>query len=291
MPEAARVDDPHKCPCPTPKAHVGGPIIKEASPNTETNAKQAARATDQLMCTPVGLKNFIVTGSKTVTINGKLAARKSDFTMHAGPGKITGGSPNVIIGGARAGVTLGNPDKAAKRCQEAAKGRTSGSTSQSYNNCGVESSRQLINENGNPIDEDTLLNNSMASGDAQSAATRFASGGTQTNTISNILNNNGVPAHEVGPGMDNITQNVAEGNGVITAHDAGVLWNDRRYLNGGHAINATGLEYGADGKLKNVIVNDTGVGQCAQKKDAKRFRRSLLGANSIVSNNPIWGRP
>jgi len=291
MPEAARVDDKHKCPCPTPQAHVGGPIITACSPNVETNTKESARATDQLFCTPVGLKNFIVTGSKSVEINGKLAARKTDFTMHPGPGKIVEGSANVIIGGPRAGATLGNPDQAAKRCQEAAKGRTSGKTQQSYNNCGVESSRQLINESGNPIDEDTLLNNSMASGDAAQEATRFESGGTQTNTISNILNNNGVPAHEVGPGMDNITQNVAEGNGVITAHDAGILWNDKRYVGGGHAINATGLEYGDDGKLKNVIVNDTGVGKCAQKKAAWRFEKSLLGANSIVSDNPVWGRP
>ena len=103
MPEAARVDDKHKCPCPTPQAHVGGPIIKAASPTVETNTKEAARATDQLMCTPVGLKNFIVTGSQTVEINGKLAARKTDFTMHPGRGKIVEGSANVIIGGPRAG--------------------------------------------------------------------------------------------------------------------------------------------------------------------------------------------
>src|SRR5690349_14592894 len=105
MPQAARVDDQHKCPCPQPKAHKGGPIIAEASPTVETNSKESARATDMLMCTPVGLKNFIVTGSKTVEMNGKMAARKTDKTMHPGPGEITQGSNNVEIGGGRAGAT------------------------------------------------------------------------------------------------------------------------------------------------------------------------------------------
>ena len=103
---------------------------------------------------------------------------------------------------------------------------------------------------------------------------------------------NGTPAAEIGGNMGEISQNVAQGNGVVTAHDAGILWGDGRYNNMGHAINATGLEYDANGKLKNVVVNDTGTGKCAQKIPARQFRRSLWpGANSIATTDPVWGRP
>src|SRR5688572_9559313 len=111
MPDTARVADKHACPCPTPQAHVGGPIDSPASTNVETNTKGAARATDLLTCEPVKIKNFIVTGSPTVEINGKMAARKTDKTMHPGPGEITEGSPNVEIGGGVAGATLGDPNE------------------------------------------------------------------------------------------------------------------------------------------------------------------------------------
>lgn len=297
MPDAARVADKHDCPCPTPQAHVGGPIDAPASTNVETNSKGAARATDTLTCTPVALKNFIVTGSTTVEINGKLAARKTDFTMHPGPGVISEGSPNVEIGGATGGVTLGNPDEAGRRCRAAAAGRTSGSTQQSYQNCGVESSRQLINQAGNPITEDQLLDDAMNSGDADRVQTgkwpfrqtdRANSGGTGPDGRNNILNDHGVPAHTEAQGMTNISQAVAEGRGVITSHDAGILWGDPN-VNGGHAIVTTGMEYDANGNLVNVIVNDTGTGNCQQSIPAAQYENSLRPGRDInVTDNPIW---
>ncbi|MFO0587856.1 MAG: PAAR domain-containing protein [Polyangiaceae bacterium] len=298
MPDAARVDDKHACPCPTPQAHVGGPIDNPASTNVETNSKGAARATDKLTCTPVNLKNFIVTGSTTVEINGKLAARKTDKTMHPGPGTIVEGSTNVEIGGATGGATLGNPDEAARRCQAAASGRTSGRTQQSYQNCGVESSRQLINQSGNPIGEDQLLNEAMNSGDADRVTTgkwpnrqtdMANSGGTGPDGRNNILNSHGVPAHTETQNMGNIQQAVAEGRGVITSHDAGILWGDPAYNGGGHAIVTTGLEYDENGNLKNVIMNDTGLGQCRRVIPASQFQNSLRPGRDInVTNNKIW---
>ena len=88
MPDAARRDDNHACPNPTPRPHVGGPITVTSN-NVDTNSKGQARATDRMRCTGVPTVNFIVTGSKTVEINGLMAARKTDKTMHPGPGSIT----------------------------------------------------------------------------------------------------------------------------------------------------------------------------------------------------------
>ncbi len=298
MPDAARVSDKHACPCPTPQAHVGGPIDNPASTNVETNSKGAARATDKLTCTPVALKNFIVTGSTTVEINGKMAARKTDKTMHPGPGTIVEGSSNVEIGGAAGGATLGDPDEAGRRCRAAATGRTSGRTQQSYQNCGVESSRQLINQSGNNIGETDLLNDAMNSGDADRVTTgkwpnrqtdMANSGGTGPDGRNNILNSHGVPAHTETQNMQNIQQAVSENRGVITSHDAGILWGDARYNGGGHAIVTTGMEYDANGNLKNVIVNDTGTGNCQNSIPANQYQNSLRPGRDInVTNNPVW---
>lgn len=297
MPDAARVDDDHACPCPTPQAHVGGPIDSPASTNVETNSKGAARATDTLTCTPVNLKNFIVTGSPTVEINGKMAARKTDFTMHPGPGTITVGSPNVEIGGGVAGATLGDPDEAGARCRAMAAGRTSNSTQQSYNNCGIESSRQLINQAGGNMTEDQLFDWALDNGHATRETTgkwpnrqtdRFPSGGTHPDGRNEILNQNGVPAHTQTQSMQNIQQAVAENRGVITSHEAGILWGDPN-VNGGHAIVTTGMEYDANGNLVNVIVNDTGTGECQKSIPAAQYEQSLRPGRDInVTDNPIW---
>jgi len=295
MPDAARVGDNQQCTMPTPRPHVGGPITT-GSENVDTNSIRQVRATDRAVCTGVPIVNFVVTGSTTVEINGKLAARKTDKMMHAPPGAITQGSANVEIGGATGGATLGNPDAAAARCRAAAAGRTSGTIQQSYQNCGVESTRQLINQQGNNISEDGLLNQALRTGDAETAKTgpwywrsvdRANSGGTGPAGRNAILNRNGVPSSLQPQGIDNIQQAVALDRGVITSHDAGLLWGQA--AGGGHAIVTTGAEYDANGNLKNVIVNDTGDGTCRKVISARQYNSSLRPGRDInVTNTPIW---
>ena len=143
---AARNTDRHVCFRVTGVVpHVGGPIKPPASPSVETNMLPAARVTDQLQCAGSPVPDFIVTGSTSVMIDGLMAARQTDKTMHGPPGNIAVGSPDVDIGGPVGGATLGNPKAGNTTCQLAAGGRTSGGTFQSYQNCGVEASRQVIN--------------------------------------------------------------------------------------------------------------------------------------------------
>lgn len=288
MPDAARVGDKHTCTNPNPAAHVGGPVAAPCSPNVETNSLAQGRATDLLDCTPVNLKNFIVTGSSTVEINGKLAARKTDKTMHPPPGEIVEGSPNVEIGGGAAGVTLGNPDAGRIACQNAAAGRTSGATQQSYQNCGIESSRQIINQaTGGNMTEDALLDDAMNNGDAANERNRADSGGSSPDGRERVLDRNGVPSSRQTGSMDNIMQAVAEGRGVITSHDVSVLWGPGNA--GGHAVMVTGVEYDASGNPTRVIYNDTGTGQCATSVPAAQFQSSLRPGRDInVTDNPIF---
>lgn len=97
---AARLTDRHTCPMqtpalPSPIPHIGGPIIGPGVPNVLIGNLPAAVVGDQ--CTCVGPPDSIVSGSSTVMIGGKPAARMGDTTAHGGV--IAMGCPTVIIGG------------------------------------------------------------------------------------------------------------------------------------------------------------------------------------------------
>ncbi|WP_405597426.1 MULTISPECIES: PAAR domain-containing protein [unclassified Pseudoalteromonas] len=74
--------------------HVGGPIVL-GSANVLIGGIPAARKGDMMVC--VGPPDSIKSGSGTVKINGKPAARLSDDSSHGG--KIVVGNPTVLIGG------------------------------------------------------------------------------------------------------------------------------------------------------------------------------------------------
>jgi uncharacterized Zn-binding protein involved in type VI secretion len=294
---AGRHSDKHLCP-----AHEGGPVAAGAS-NVETNSEAQARGADRAECH--GPPDFIVTGSGTVTVNSKPAARSTDKTMHQGT--VVMGSGNVMIGGPTVGVTLGNPDTGKAACIAAAYGRTPPvgavdkhgrplprrTTKQSYNNCGVESTRILINRaTKHKLTEDELLDWAIDHGEAdgpKDPANRYKSGGTTVTQTEDTLREHGVESTQERQTMENISQAVAEGKGVITSHTSSTLWDDRQY-NGNHAVNVTGLVYDADGKLVSVVTLDTGTGNCATLVPAGRYEKSLLSwpSNAVITKKPIW---
>ncbi len=275
---AARVGDMHTCPAvdPSGNPHVGGPVLPPGCPTVLIGGPPAARVMDPALCT--GPPDIIVVGSSTVLIGGKLAAYMGCATMHGGV--ITGGCSTVLIGGRPAGVTLGDPAEAASIFPG----------HQHYGNCGIQSTQQIIRQaTGNNIGEDELLQWAIDHGDAGNDPDPYNRGSTYPYQREHILEAHGVPSHREPQTMENIEQAVAEGRGVITSHDAGILWNDSRYNGVGHAVNVTGLEYGSDGRLRNVIINDTGNGHSADRIPADRFERSLRpGYEANVTDNPIW---
>lgn len=96
MPPAARLTDMHVCPMVTGMVpHVGGPIIGPCVPTVLIGSLPAAVLTDACLCN--GPPDRIVTGSATVKIGGRSAARLGDRTAHGGV--IVAGALNVIIGG------------------------------------------------------------------------------------------------------------------------------------------------------------------------------------------------
>ena len=92
MPEAARISDMHVCPQPS---HVGGPVFS-GSADVIVGFLPAARVNDSLVCPPVGPADRIQSGSATVLINNRSAARRTDPCAHGG--RIVVGCPTVLIG-------------------------------------------------------------------------------------------------------------------------------------------------------------------------------------------------
>jgi hypothetical protein len=216
----------------------------------------------------------------------------TDKTMHPPSGSIVMGSTKLLIGGPTVGVTLGNPAAGEAACNQAAGGRAGGSSQQSYQNCGVESARQIINQaTGAYVGEDALMDHAMNNHMASRESTRADSGGTSPAERTQLLNDQGVSTSSQPQTMANVMQGVAEGRGVITSHDVSVLWGPGN--TGGHAIVVTGIRYGADGRPEAVITNDTGRlpgdGNCRVEYSAATFENSFRPGRDInVTNNPIW---
>ena len=99
MPAAARISDMHICPMvtpgPVPLPHVGGPIAGPCVPTVLIGGLPAAVVGDLCVC--AGPSDTIVTGSATVMIGGRNAARVGDPTAHGGT--VTMGLPTVLVGG------------------------------------------------------------------------------------------------------------------------------------------------------------------------------------------------
>ena len=103
MPFAARVGDKQLCPASDgPKPHVGGLIAPPGCTSVLINYIPAARQGDKALC--VGPPTSISSGSSTVLIGNKQAARIGDPTTHGG--KIVLGSFSVIIGSSGQGRAL-----------------------------------------------------------------------------------------------------------------------------------------------------------------------------------------
>jgi uncharacterized Zn-binding protein involved in type VI secretion len=301
---AARVGDPHTCP-----THTGGDVMPEGAPKVLFGNKAAARIGDTCACSN-STPDAIIKGAMPVRVFKKPAAREADLTAHNG--QITTGCQTVLIG--LAGIS-GDSFAGIRRCKAMAAGRQptmgnldangnqllSNTARQSYTNCGVESSRQLIQQaTGSTITQEQLLNQALstpvngamiASQGAAGPQQMYMSGLTGPAGRALLLTNNGVPATTQAPTMANLETAVSEGRGVITAMDAAQLpnWPANTPAGSWHAITVTGVEYDADGNPINVIVNDTGTGQCGLSMTYAQFQAALRSSSShVVTNNPIW---
>jgi uncharacterized Zn-binding protein involved in type VI secretion len=330
---AARLTDNIACAVPqsTPAAlpHApppGSPIVGVGAPNVIIGGMPAARVGDHSIClSPMPLPNPIMRGAFPVSIAGLPAARLTDQATH--PGSIIAGPccPTVLIG--LAGTT-GNPAAGEQTCLNMAQGRnpTPGSTDlngnplqpntpgQSYNNCGIESSRQLINRKGGNMSQEGLyllaaflkladfpLIGTMTGGRLVTAQNQaFFGGGTNVFGIQAMLAQFGIDSTvSSSVSLSGFELALSQGRAWIATGDVVGLpgWGT---ATGGHAVLVTGFVYDDAGELTDVIYNDTGIGVCRQQATAAQFR-VFLGAlalraivngqlvrGGVVSNQPVW---
>jgi uncharacterized Zn-binding protein involved in type VI secretion len=309
----------HECPEP---AHVGGVILDPGSPNTLIGGAPAARMGDPAMCLG-GPQDTIAKGAMPVLIGGQPAARQTDLSDHKGV--IVTGEATCLIG---LSGTSGNTLAGTAVCHSMAAGRKppkgakdpngnqiqANTKGQSYNNCGVESSREILNATGQNHTQEGLLKQARddgLAGDGNGKFTKgdptgplppdwkYKSGGTTAESRSKLLTNNGVPANQAKVTPKALENNVAQGKGVIASVDAAKMPNwqvpgpngtmiPSVPPNSYHAIVVTGIEYDDNGKPINVIVNDTGQGQCGISIPYADFQKALTGNPYTVTEKPIW---
>lgn len=286
---AARVGDMHTCPMvgPGPTPHVGGPVLPPGEPTVLIGGMPSARMGDKATC--VGPPDTIAKGAFPVAIGSNPAARMSDNTAHGGV--IIAGCPTVLIG---LSGTAGNPGAGALACQSAAAGRTSGTTSQTYNNCGVESSRQIINQSGANVTENGLLQNAINNGNASGTPgtpLQFANGGTGAAGRQAILTSNGVASTVMANTPQNMGRAMTAGRGVVVNLDAAALWGPPTPAGSLHAVVVTGVEYDDAGNRVAAVINDTGTGQCGQRVPIGQFDAATAAhpnSQLNVTNNALW---
>jgi uncharacterized Zn-binding protein involved in type VI secretion len=282
---AARRNDFHACP-----AHPGGDICAPFTSEVETNGFPQARAGDPALCG--GPVDFLVTGSGTVTVRSKPAARVTDKSMHKGAVMV--GSLNVKIGGPTVGVMLGDPDAAEQDCAALAATRhTPGQTRQSYGNCGIEASRAAINRARAarglpPMTEDEALQRGIALGVAgHDPAKPWALGATDANGRVKLLKDQGVDASTEPGTPENIAQRVAEGRGVSASVYPYWYWPAWAHskLDAQHEIGITGVEFDENGNVKAYIVTDSALGDCHLRIDAATWAYTHIPNTSITVTN------
>ena len=289
---AARKKDPTLC-----AVHVSGAIDEVPDREVETHGAQQARAGDRCLCFG-GAADLIVTGSESVLVNGVPAARSADRTLHGGV--IFGGASEVLIGGPRIGITIGDADLSKTRaaCAAAAAGRAGGNREQSAWNCGIEACRTIINRaNRSAIGEDELMDEAYGAGNARperAGTPRHWWGGTTAEDREKILARHGVPSTRREPDMKEIAIALSERKGVMTSHDKGWLDGGQKMHNDSrHVVVVTAVAFDGSGNMTSVSMVDSSFARCSRVVPAEQFAGSFQREKGVivpmnVTDGPLW---
>lgn len=136
--------------------------------------------------------------------------------------------------------------------------------------CGLVSCQDVLNQFGVPVNETDVITHAVESGECQfTPGDITGSGGTTVGDQARILTDYGVPAHaETGHSLEQLAASVEQGHGVIVEANAGVLWDDANYVEGGqanHAVTVTGVARDpVTGAVQGFYINDSGTGQSGE---------------------------
>jgi len=140
---------------------------------------------------------------------------------------------------------------------------------QSYNNCGLQSSREIIEQAKGKIankTEQQFMEDAIASCGARQAANHpDESSASSAAARQCVMQQNGVPSTIQPATVANVDDALRNGKGVIMSSNSDVLWGTQGFPpgaggGGGHAVVLTNGIYDSAGKMTGVHVNDTGTG-------------------------------
>ncbi|HEX7689585.1 MAG TPA: hypothetical protein VF453_17895 [Burkholderiaceae bacterium] len=167
---------------------------------------------------------------------------------------------------------------------------------QSYQNCGVQSSRQIVEQAKGKLSKTELqfLDDAIASCGAEKDATNHPadSGGTGAPQRQCIMKQYGVDSSIENATVSNVDDALRNGKGVIMSSDADTLWGTQGIAASGagrHAVLLTNGLYDSNGKLTGVGVNDTGIGRQYTLTVSQLDACLKSGSGVInVTNARIW---
>jgi hypothetical protein len=123
----------------------------------------------------------------------------------------------------------------------------------------------------NAADEDYLCTVNSSPGD---------NGGTHQFDRQEILEHFGLQSESRTANIQNISDAVREGRGVIISVDAGRFWDNPRYNGGGHAVTVTSVQMDNNSQIEGFYICDSGT----QGRDEARYVTAEHLQNSLNSH-------
>ncbi len=158
--------------------------------------------------------------------------------------------------------------------------------------CALTSIANLLTQAARPTTESNVVNRAIAYGWTviDPDLPPYVRGGSNYMDQQALLNSYGIRNDLiVGYNEQGVANLIRSGRGVIIAVNAGLLWNDPGYVDGGgvnHAVTVTGAVYGeADGELLGFYIADSGrhkVSDMTRFVDIETFRAAAQVPNSYA---------
>lgn len=168
---------------------------------------------------------------------------------------------------------------------------------QSYQNCGLQSTRQIVEQAQGPQGKTELqyMDDAIAScGIPQAANHPDDSGGTNAEQRQCVMQQYGVGSSVEPATIANVDDALRNGKGVVMSSNSDTLWATQGFppgVGGGgrHAVVLTNGIYDNDGKMTGVHVNDTGTGTQYTLTNAQLQDCLDSGSRKInVTDDRIW---
>lgn len=168
--------------------------------------------------------------------------------------------------------------------------------------CGLVSSSNFLNLCGLETTEEEIVGYAMQNELCANGffMPRESVGGTVDSEIETILENYGVPVTSYntynGGSIEDIADAIDDGRAVTIGVNAGYLWDEPNYIDGGHAnhqITVTGAVRNIDGETIGLVICDSGRGlegdacRIVSREAMELCYENAPGASAIITDNPV----